>query len=333
MPVADRIYRGGTIHTMDPMTPTTDAVAIDAGTIIAIGDANCTTATGPDTEVIDLNGRTLIPGFHDAHAHPVLGGLGMVECNLDDIHGYQPYLDRIAEYADEHPDDEWVLGSGWYGDVFTDGFPHRRDLDSVVSDRPASITSHDAHGTWVNTRALEVAGITRDTPDPDGGRIVKDAEGNPTGGALRKRSGTRHRPVPSEHPGGCGTGTEELAGLLPFAGHPRRLARCRRRGPHRLTRSIPFTHTSRLPKMVVLPVRSPPRCGGTVPSPMPSRSRPSRNGEPRSKASTATGAEVVCRPRSSRSCSTVSVRTSPALSNAPTAVTIHEHGPAHVRGR
>ncbi|MCF2573641.1 amidohydrolase [Brevibacterium sp. UCMA 11754] len=181
MPVADRIYRGGTIHTMDPMTPTTDAVAIDAGTIIAIGDANCTTATGPDTEVIDLNGRTLIPGFHDAHAHPVLGGLGMVECNLDDIHGYQPYLDRIAEYADEHPDDEWVLGSGWYGDVFTDGFPHRRDLDSVVSDRPASITSHDAHGTWVNTRALEVAGITRDTPDPDGGRIVKDAEGNPTG--------------------------------------------------------------------------------------------------------------------------------------------------------
>ncbi|AZT95827.1 amidohydrolase [Brevibacterium aurantiacum] len=181
MPIADRVYRGGTIHTMDPTTPTTDAVAIHDETIIAVGETACAAVTGTGTEVVDLSGRTLIPGFHDAHAHPVLGGLGMAECNLDDIHGYRPYLDRIAKYAGEHADDDWVLGSGWYGDVFTDGFPHRSDLDSVVSDRPASITSHDAHGTWVNTRALEVAEITRETPDPDGGRIVKDSEGNPTG--------------------------------------------------------------------------------------------------------------------------------------------------------
>lgn len=181
MPIADSVFRGGTIHTMDPTTPSTDAVAVHDGTIIAVGETDCAAVTGTITEVVDLDGRTLIPGFHDAHAHPVLGGLGMVDCNLDDIHGYQPYLDRIAEYAAEHPGDDWVLGSGWYGDVFTDGFPHRSDLDSVISDRPASITSHDAHGTWVNTRALAVAGITRDTPDPDGGRIVKDSEGNPTG--------------------------------------------------------------------------------------------------------------------------------------------------------
>ncbi|GAA1856309.1 amidohydrolase [Brevibacterium marinum] len=181
MPTADRVYRGGTIHTMDPTRPTADAVAIHDGTIIAMGETDCAAVTGAATEVVDLSGRTLIPGFHDSHAHPVLGGLGMAECNLDNIHGYQPYLDRIAEYAEEHPDDKWVLGSGWYGDVFTDGFPHRRDLDSVVSDRPAAFTSHDAHGTWVNTRALEVAGITRKTPDPDGGRIVKDTDGNPTG--------------------------------------------------------------------------------------------------------------------------------------------------------
>lgn len=181
MPVADRIYRGGTIRTMESTTPTTDAVAIHNGTIIAIGESDCATVNGTSTEVVELIGRTLVPGFHDAHAHPVLGGLSMVECNLDDIHGYRPYLKRIAEYAEEHPNDEWVLGSGWYGDVFTDGFPHRKDLDSVVSDRPAAITSHDAHGTWVNTRALEVAGITQATPDPDGGRIVKDSDGNPTG--------------------------------------------------------------------------------------------------------------------------------------------------------
>ena len=181
MPLADRIYRAEVVHTLDPRMPATDAVAVHDGTIIAVGEIDCAAVTGPDTEIVELNGQTMVPGFHDAHAHPVLGGLSMVECNLDDIHGYRPYLDRIAKYAAENPDDDWVLGSGWYGDVFTDGFPHRRDLDSVVRDRPASITSHDAHGTWVNTRALEVAGITRETPDPEGGRIVKDDEGNPTG--------------------------------------------------------------------------------------------------------------------------------------------------------
>ncbi|WP_231444687.1 amidohydrolase [Brevibacterium zhoupengii] len=181
MPVADRVYRGGTIHTMDSTTPTTTAVAVHDGTIIALGDADCSAVTDTTTEVVDLNGRTLVPGFHDAHAHPVLGGIGLRQCNLDDIHGYQAYLDRIKSYAENNPDKEWIFGSGWYGDVFEGGFPHRRDLDAVVSDRPAAFTSHDAHGTWVNTRALEAAGINRDTPDPDGGRIVKDDAGEPTG--------------------------------------------------------------------------------------------------------------------------------------------------------
>lgn len=178
---AERIYVNGTIHTMDPLRPRIDAVAVADGQIIARGSNDCFALKSADTYVVDLSGRTMIPGFHDAHAHPVLGGLGLSECNLDDIHGYQAYLDRIAQYARDHPDDEWVLGSGWYGDVFEGGFPHRTDLDSVVKDRPVSITSHDAHGTWVNTRALEFAGITCETPDPDGGRIVKDTEGNPTG--------------------------------------------------------------------------------------------------------------------------------------------------------
>lgn len=181
MPSADRIYTGGTIHTMDLSNPTTDAVAAADGQIIACGSTSCLPLIAADTEVVELGNRTMVPGFHDAHAHPVLGGLGMAECNLDDIHGYQPYLERIAKYAAEHADDDWIVGSGWYGDVFTDGFPHRRDLDSVIRDRPVSITSHDAHGTWVNSRALEIAGITGDTPEPDGGRIVKDSDGNPTG--------------------------------------------------------------------------------------------------------------------------------------------------------
>ncbi|MCU4298600.1 amidohydrolase [Brevibacterium permense] len=181
MPSADRIYRGGTIHTVDPANPNTDAVAIADGQIIALGTADCDSVTGPDTEAVDLSGRTLIPAFHDAHAHPVLGGINLIHCNLDDLHGYRDYLERIAEYVRNHPEDEWVIGAGWYGDVFEGGFPHRHDLDSVISDRPAVFDSHDAHGCWVNTRALEAAGIDRETPDPDGGRIVRDESGEPTG--------------------------------------------------------------------------------------------------------------------------------------------------------
>ncbi len=178
---ADVVYLGGTIRTMDPASPTTNAVAVISGAIAAVGTEACEAITGPTTEVVELENRTMIPGFHDAHAHPVLGGLNLMQCNLDDIHGFRPYLDRIAAYGHEHPDEEWILGSGWYGDVFEGGFPHRRDLDSVIADRPAAFTSHDAHGTWVNSRALELAGVTRDTPDPDGGRIVRDSEGEPTG--------------------------------------------------------------------------------------------------------------------------------------------------------
>jgi predicted amidohydrolase YtcJ len=181
VPSADRIYRGGKIHTVDSANPTTDCVAIANGLIIALGVAACDSVADADTEVVDLNGRTLIPAFHDAHAHPVLGGINLVHCNLDDIHGYQAYCERIAEYARNHPDEHWIIGAGWYGDVFDGGFPHRRDLDSVISDRPAVFDSHDAHGCWVNTRALEAAGIDRETPDPDGGRIVRDEIGEPTG--------------------------------------------------------------------------------------------------------------------------------------------------------
>lgn len=181
LPIADRVYRGGPIITMDPEVPRTTAVAVADGRIIAVGAPDCDDVTTPATEVVDLNGRTLIPGFHDAHAHPVLGGMGLMHCNLDDIHGFDAYLERIRTFADSRPQADWIIGSGWYGDVFEGGFPHRRDLDTVVGDRPAVFTSHDAHGVWADTAALELAGITRDTPDPDGGRIVRDADGEPTG--------------------------------------------------------------------------------------------------------------------------------------------------------
>lgn len=181
MPSADRIYRGGPIITMNPEMPRTTAVAVADGRIIAVGAVDCDDVTTSATEVVDLNSRTLIPGFHDAHAHPVLGGLGLMGCNLDDIHGFDAYLERIRTYAVSKPQADWIIGSGWYGDVFEGGFPHKRALDTVVGDRPAVFTSHDAHGVWVNSRGLELADITRDTPDPDGGRIVKDSDGEPTG--------------------------------------------------------------------------------------------------------------------------------------------------------
>ena len=88
---------------------------------------------------------------------------------------------RDAAYADEHPDEEWIVGSGWYMGDFPGGTPRREDLDSVLPDRPGYFPNRDGHSSWVNSRALELAGITRDTPDPFGGRIERDPDGTPTG--------------------------------------------------------------------------------------------------------------------------------------------------------
>ena len=158
---------------------------------------------GPRTRVVDLAGRLLLPGFQDAHIHPIFGGVDRLQCDVREARGRDGVLATIRAYVAAHPDEEWIVGSGWYMADFENGTPRREDLDAIVPDRPAFLPNRDGHSTWVNTKALELAGIDRDTPDPDDGRIERDPDGTPTGtlheGAARpsRAAAARGRPTSS----------------------------------------------------------------------------------------------------------------------------------------
>ena len=134
-----------------------------------------------DAEVVGCAGGLLMPGFFDSHMHPMVGGLERLRCQMFDCTSAAECYQAIAEAARARPDDTWFRGGGWSVDSFGPHGPTAAKLDELVPDRPAFLPSTDHHDAWVNTRALEVAGITRDTPDPVDGWIERDADGNPTG--------------------------------------------------------------------------------------------------------------------------------------------------------
>lgn len=203
MVFADLVFtggvRGGRVFLADAARTTAHAVAVTDGFISAVGH-DVAALIGPETEVIDLAGGLLVPGFQDAHVHPVWGGLDMLRCDLSALATREEYLDRIARYAAAHPDDEWILGGGWQMSAFPGGTPTAEDLDSVVPDRPAFLPNRDGHGAWVNSRALALAGITRETADPADGRIERDATGAPSGTLQEGAMGLVNRLLPTEAP-------------------------------------------------------------------------------------------------------------------------------------
>jgi predicted amidohydrolase YtcJ len=179
---ADVVFRGGAVYTVDPPRTWAQAVAAKGGRIVSVGtDESVAELIGPKTEVHDLHGRMLLPGFQDAHVHPPSGGLEMLECNLNEAYTREGYERIVADYASEHPDVEWIRGGGWSMDSFPGGTPTKEVLDRIVPSRPVYLPNRDGHGAWVNSRALELAGITRDTPDPPDGRIERDDAGEPLG--------------------------------------------------------------------------------------------------------------------------------------------------------
>ncbi len=192
---AELVFAGGAIYTADAsrrrMVPASAAdgspaswVAVTGGRITAIGataDPSLQDLIGPATEVVGLRGRALLPGFQDAHVHPAFAGLTMIECNLIGAVTLDEALARISAYAAEHPEREWIAGSGWRMEWFPAGTPDRHTLDRVTSGRPAFLSNRDGHGAWVNTRALALAGIDARTPDPADGRIEREPDGGPQG--------------------------------------------------------------------------------------------------------------------------------------------------------
>lgn len=182
MEFADLVITGATVETMTGRPGRADSVAVRGGRIVAVGvRRNVEALTGLATRTIALGGETLLPGFQDAHVHPIHGGLAPALCALHDLGDARAYPDRIAAYAAAHPDREWINGSGWAMSAFPGGNPGRAALDAIVPDRPVFLASRDGHSAWVNSRALELAGITAATPDPVDGRIERDANGEPAG--------------------------------------------------------------------------------------------------------------------------------------------------------
>jgi predicted amidohydrolase YtcJ len=178
---ADLLIVGAPVYTADPGRPWADAVAVRAGRVAAVGaEAEVAALRGPATRVLALDGGLVVPGFQDAHVHTAAGGLELAQC---DLHGVEPegYAAAVARYAADHPDAPWVLGGGWVMDAFGAAGPHLAILDASVGDRPVLLESTDGHSAWVNSRAMELAGITRAAPDPPRGRIQRDAAGEPTG--------------------------------------------------------------------------------------------------------------------------------------------------------
>jgi predicted amidohydrolase YtcJ len=178
---AELLFDNGPVFAADGAPgPVRQAVAVGRGRILAVGP-QARDLAGPDTERIDLAGRLLVPGFQDAHIHAVFGGLELGRCDLSELHSAPEYLAAIGAYARAHPEHAWITGGGWSLEAFPGGLPTAAALDAVVPDRPVFLPNRDHHGAWVNGRALELAGITRDTPDPADGRIERDEHGVPTG--------------------------------------------------------------------------------------------------------------------------------------------------------
>lgn len=179
---ADLVFTGGPCYTVDPARSWASAVAVADGRITAVGrHTDVKELIGPATEVVDLAGKLLLPGFQDAHVHPVLGGTTLRLCDLHELHTAEEYVAAVADYARRNPQAEWIRGGGWSMEAFPGGMPTKEMLDAVVPDRPVALPNRDEHGMWVNSKALEICGITRDTPDPFDGRIERDADGEPNG--------------------------------------------------------------------------------------------------------------------------------------------------------
>jgi len=206
---ADLVLTGGAVYTVDAARSWAQAVAVKDGRIVAVGAAaDMRPHVGPRTEVVNLRGRMLLPGFQDAHVHASGGGLERSQCDLTGEHTRAGYLAAIRSYADRNPGAAWVAGGGWGMDVFPGGVPGKDDLDAVVPDRPVFLSNRDHHGAWVNSRALALAGIDATTPDPPDGRIERTATGEPQGTLHEGAMNLIRRVAPAVTP------DEQVAGIL-----------------------------------------------------------------------------------------------------------------------
>jgi len=194
---ADRVFVNGRVWTADAEHPWAQALAVRGPLLAAVGtEAEVRLLVGPRTEVLDLAGRLVTPGFNDAHMHLLV----LDEADLDGAASVAEIQSRLREYARAHPERPWVTGRGWGFGAFGGEAPTAAHLDAAVSDRPVYVRDRDGHSAIANRRALALAGVTRETPKPEDGEVVRGADGGPTGLLKESAAGLvgRHVPPPTE---------------------------------------------------------------------------------------------------------------------------------------
>jgi predicted amidohydrolase YtcJ len=187
---ADTILLHARIYAVNQAHPWAEAVAIRGAAIVAVGsDKEIEAYRGPSTKIIDATGRLVLPGFEDCHIHFMDGALGLTQVDLNGASTIAEIQKRVKEYAASHPKEPWVTGMGWTYPTFgAAALPDKKILDEVVPDRPVYLVAFDGHSSWANSKALAMAGITKETSDPPNGKIVRDANGEATG-ALKELAG------------------------------------------------------------------------------------------------------------------------------------------------
>jgi predicted amidohydrolase YtcJ len=184
---AELVIRRGAVYTLDAARSWAGAVAVSEGRIVFVGlDENVDPWIGPGTRVVDAAGGMVLPGFHDAHTHPASGGIRATLCALDELLSEDQIREAIRAYAQRNPDKPWIRGAGWQLPIFKNANPHKSFLDEIVPDRPVYLSAADGHSAWVNSKALALAGITAETPDPPTGRIERDPRTREPTGTLRE---------------------------------------------------------------------------------------------------------------------------------------------------
>jgi predicted amidohydrolase YtcJ len=174
------------------------ALLIDQGKVVATGDHAALSARAGNAKVIDGQGRTLLPGLIDAHGHVLELGYARNSVDLSGTQSLDDALAKVKAYAVAHPDAKWILGGGWNQEIWKLGrFPTAKELDAVVADRPVWLSRVDGHAGWANTAALKLAGVTKASKDPSGGRIERDASGNPSGVFVDAASDLIYAVVPA----------------------------------------------------------------------------------------------------------------------------------------
>ena len=191
---ADTVILHGKVYAADGTGKFAQALAIRDGRVLAVGsDGAIAKLQGPATKVVDARGGAVTPGLIDTHVHFMMGSATLDQADVNGARDPATLQAKVKAFADAHPERPWILGFGYFSDSLT-----AKDLDAVTGDRPAIMRAGDGHSMLANSKALALAGITADRPDPEGGKFVRDASGKPTGLLLETAQGIAAAAVPAE---------------------------------------------------------------------------------------------------------------------------------------